>query len=38
MDFQVPEDTGDIIVGKAIDLWQKHGAHSSVHGAIMDSG
>ena len=23
--FQIPDDSGDIIVNKAIELWQKHG-------------
>lgn len=25
--FQVPEDSGDIVVGKAIDMWEKQGHH-----------
>ena len=24
--FQIPPDSGDIIVSKAIDIWQKHGS------------
>ena len=25
--FQIPEDSGDILVNKAIDMWEKHGHH-----------
>ena len=25
--LQIPEDSGDILVNKAIDMWEKHGHH-----------
>lgn len=33
--FQIPEDMGDIIVSKAIDLWQKNGDRLQVKSDSM---